>query len=83
MRIGKIQQQVLSNIDTFQEFELIEYIRGKSAKVKLKCKKCGKVLNKTYKFCTNCGTPFEVENDVNTPRILVSYNSFDPIFKNS
>lgn len=49
----------------------------------LKCKKCGKVLNETYKFCTNCGTPFEVENDVNTPRILVSYNSFDPIFKNS
>ena len=34
----------------------------------LKCKKCGKVLNETYKFCTNCGTPFEVENDVNTPR---------------
>ena len=51
MRIGKIQQQVLSNIDTFQEFELIEYIRGKSAKVKLKCKKCGYEWNSSkYAF---------------------------------
>ena len=61
MRIGKIQQQVLSNIDTFQEFELIEYIRGKSAKVKLKCKKCGYEFeryahhfNSYPHLCPNC-----------------------------
>ena len=37
MKIGKIQQKVLDNIALYNEFELLEYIRGKNAKVKLKC----------------------------------------------
>ena len=39
--MGKIEQDVLKNIATFQEFELLEYIHGKAEKVRLKCKKCG------------------------------------------
>lgn len=39
--IGKIQKRVLENIELYNEFELIEYIRGKSAKVRLKCLECG------------------------------------------
>lgn len=41
MKIGKIQQQTLELVDAYQEFELIEYIKGRSAKVKLKCLQCG------------------------------------------
>ena len=41
MKIGKIQQRVLDNIALYNEFELLEYIRGKNAKVKLKCLNCG------------------------------------------
>ena len=41
MKIGKIQQRVLDNMALYNEFELLEYIRGKNAKVKLKCLSCG------------------------------------------
>lgn len=41
MKISKTQQKTLELIDLYQEFELIEYIRGKSSKVRLKCLKCG------------------------------------------
>lgn len=32
MKIGKTQQTVLNLIDTYKEFELIEYIRGQGGK---------------------------------------------------
>lgn len=61
MKIGKIQQKTYEIIDTYDEFTLIEYIRGKSAKVKLKCKKCGYEFekyaihfNKYPHICPNC-----------------------------
>lgn len=46
MKIGKIQQKVLNLIETYQEFELLEYIKGQNAKVKLKCLKCGHIFER-------------------------------------
>lgn len=46
MKIGKTQQKTLELIDTYGEFELLEYIRGNGAKVKLRCLNCGEVFER-------------------------------------
>ena len=46
MKIGKTQQKVLEIIDIYKEFELLEYIKGKSPKVRLKCNNCGYIFER-------------------------------------
>ena len=41
MSVSKNYQKALEICDEFQEFQIIEYIKGKSPKLKLKCLKCG------------------------------------------
>ena len=57
MKISKNYQKALEICDEFREFQIIEYIKGKSPKLKLKC--------------LNCGYEFEryAVHFVNSPRI--------------
>ena len=41
MGISKNYQKALEICDKFQEFQIIEYIKGKSPKLKLRCLRCG------------------------------------------
>ena len=41
MSVSKNYQKALEICDEFQEFQIIEYIKGKSPKLKLRCLKCG------------------------------------------
>ena len=49
----------------------------------LKCKKCGKVLDDTCKFCTGCGEKVDENNITSSSRVIVSAMDYDPIFTNS
>lgn len=49
-----------------------------------KCEKCGKNLDNTYNFCSECGTFFNKNNvEILKNNKILNYNDFDPIYKNS
>lgn len=56
----------------------------------LKCTKCNSVLNVNYKFCSNCGAPFEGNNvqvtfdpskNVSAPKAIVTANNYDMMYR--
>lgn len=80
---GFIFVPLLSLIKSGRKLEVDKLVPSKVENDALKCKKCGKVLDKTYKFCTNCGTAFYIPANINEPKRMANYNSFDPIFRNN
>lgn len=87
MKIGKIQQTTLNLIDVYKEFELLEYIKGRSAKIKLKCLNCGYVFeryahhfNNYPHVCPNCrprGTSLKIKIEEAQKRVndIYGFNS--------